>query len=153
MNDVVVPVAEDLQEPRRYFFEDLKPGMSAVYVKTVTDADVVGFAEVSGDHNPIHLDEEFAKTTRFGGRIAHGLLTASFISTVIGTQLPGPGSIYLSQDLKFLAPVRIGDEVTVEVKVKELFPEKKRAVFETVCRVGETVVIKGEALALVPSRG
>jgi 3-hydroxybutyryl-CoA dehydratase len=94
-----------------YFLEDLQPGMTASYARTVTEADVILFAGVSGDQNPVHLNQEFAEGTRFKGRIAHGMLTASFISTVLGNKLPGPGCIYVSQNLKFKAPVRAGDTV------------------------------------------
>ena len=109
-------------------------------------------AAISGDTNPVHLNEDFAAASRFEGRIAHGMLTASLISAVIATKLPGPGAIYRSQSLKFMAPVRIGDTVMAEVKVTEVVPEKKRAVLETTCRVGETVVVEGEAVLWVPAR-
>ena len=94
-----------------YYFEDLTPGMSTSYTRTVTEKDITQFAEVSGDTNPVHLDEEFAATTRFKKRIAHGMLSGSYISTVVGTKLPGPGCLYVSQTLKFRAPVYIGDKV------------------------------------------
>ncbi len=136
----------------RYFFEDLAEGMSAEFAKTVTEADIVAFAGVTGDFNPMHVNEEFARETMFEGRIAHGLLSAGFISTVFGTRLPGPGAVYIAQDLKFKAPVRIGDTVTARVEVVELIPEKNRAVFRTVCTVGNTVVLDGEATLMVPSR-
>ncbi len=135
-----------------YFFEDLKAGMEATYVRRVTDEDIRAFAAVSGDNNPIHLDEAYAAETPFKGRIAHGILAASFISKVIGTQLPGPGSVYMSQSLNFRAPVRIGDEVTATVAVAELIAEKKRAVLTTHCSVNGKVVLEGEALVKVPSR-
>lgn len=136
-----------------YYFEDLQVGNSAAFEKTVTEADIQAFAAISGDTNPVHLDEEYARGTMFKGRIAHGLLSAGFISTVFGTKLPGPGSIYISQNLRFKAPVRIGDTVEARVEVKELLPEKKRAVFTTTCKVGDRVVIEGEATLMVPSRG
>jgi 3-hydroxybutyryl-CoA dehydratase len=135
-----------------YMFEDLKVGMEASYVRVITDADIRAFAAVSGDHNPVHLDEEFAAKTMFKGRIAHGMLSAGFISTVIGTQLPGQGTIYMSQSLNFRAPVRIGDEVTTVVSVAELLPEKKRAVLTCRCLVGGKAVLEGDALVKVPSR-
>ncbi len=116
-------------------------------------SDVVGFAEVSGDRNPIHLSEHFAAKTPFKTRIAHGLYTASLISALLGTRLPGPGAIYLSQSLHFRAPVKIGDTVTVSVEVVELMPEKNRARLACECRVGDTVVLDGEALVKVPTRG
>lgn len=136
-----------------YFLEDLKPGMSASYGKTISEADIVLFAGVSGDTNPVHLDQTFAETTPFKTRIAHGMLSAGFISTVIGTKLPGPGAIYMSQTLRFKAPVKIGDTVTATCTITEVIAEKKRAVLQTVCKVGDTVVIEGEALIMVPSRG
>jgi 3-hydroxybutyryl-CoA dehydratase len=133
--------------------EDLAVGQSASFAKTVTEADIVKFAEVSGDDNPVHLDEAFAQTTMFKGRIAHGMLSAGFISTVIGTRLPGSGTIYMSQTLRFKAPVRIGDTVTATCTITEIIPEKRRAVLSTICKVGDTVVIEGEALVMVPARG
>lgn len=135
-----------------YFFEDLKVGMQETSVRRVTDEDVRKFAEVSGDSNPIHLDEVYAASTVFKGRIAHGILAASFISKVIGMQLPGPGTVYMSQSLNFRAPVRIGDEVLTTVTVSELVPEKKRAVLTTSCSVAGKAVLEGEALVKVPSR-
>src|SRR4029079_9068435 len=109
------------------YFEDLVLGMTETYVKEVKSSDVVGFAEISGDRNPIHLSEHFAARTPFGGRIAHGLYTASLISAVIGTRLPGPGAIYMSQTLKFLAPVRIGDTVEASVEIVEVSEKGARA--------------------------
>jgi 3-hydroxybutyryl-CoA dehydratase len=135
-----------------YCIEDLKPGMSASFGKTVTDADIVMFAGISGDTNPVHLDQTFAEQTPFKARIAHGLLSAGFISAVLGTKLPGPGAIYMSQTLRFKAPVKIGDTVTATCTVTEVIPEKRRAVLSTICRVGDTVVIEGEAMIMVPSR-
>lgn len=135
-----------------YFIEDLSVGMTAAYAKTITDADIVLFAGVSGDTNPVHMNEDYARGTMFGGRIAHGMLSASFISTVMGTRLPGPGCIYMTQNLRFKAPVRVGDTLVARVTVAELMPEKRRAVMRTVCTVGKTVVIEGDALVMVPSR-
>lgn len=135
-----------------YFIEDLELGMSATATRTVTEEDIIKFAEVSGDYNPLHLDETFAASTRFEGRVAHGMLTASFISAVFGNQFPGPGCIYRSQTLKFKAPVRIGDTVKVEVTLTALRPSRKLATFRTIARVEDKVVIEGEALAHVPSR-
>jgi 3-hydroxybutyryl-CoA dehydratase len=135
-----------------YFLEDIFIGQTAVYAKTVTEADVVLFAGISGDTNPVHLNDDFANTTQFKGRIAHGILTASFISTVLGTRLPGPGCIYLSQNLKFKAPVRIGDTVQARVTVTEVVTEKRRVLVKTVVSVGDTVVIDGDAMLMVPSR-
>lgn len=136
-----------------YFIEDLTVGLSASYGKTISEADIVLFAGVSGDTNPVHLDQTFAEKTPFKTRIAHGMLSAGFISTVIGTKLPGPGAIYMSQTLRFKAPVKIGDTVTATCTVTEIIPDKKRAVLSTICKVGDTVVIEGEALIMVPSRG
>jgi 3-hydroxybutyryl-CoA dehydratase len=133
-------------------FEDLSPGMTETLTKHVSSADVVGFAEITGDRNPIHLSEHFAAKTPFGTRIAHGLYTAGLISALLGTRLPGPGAIYISQTLNFRAPVRIDDEVLVSVTVEELIPEKSRARLACACRVGDTVVLDGEALVKVPRR-
>lgn len=139
-------------ELRNLCFEELSVGMSETLSKTVSSSDVIGFAELTGDRNPLHLSQHFAARTPFGGRIAHGLYTASLISALLGTRLPGPGAVYLSQTLKFLAPVRIGDTVDVEVKVIELMPEKHRARLSSICSVKGEVVLEGEALVKVPSR-
>ena len=138
------------QPAQGYTIDRLAVGMIATYERVVTTADIEAFAAVSGDHNPVHLDEDYAKTTRFKGRIAHGLLGASFISTVLASQLPGPGTVYLAQSLVFKAPVRPGDKLAARVTVTELRPEKKQAVLKTECRVGDTLVIDGEATVLVP---
>ena len=135
-----------------YDVEDLSVGMSAEIAKTITDADLVLFAGVSTDVNAVHMDEEFGQTTMFGGRIAHGMLSASFISAVLGNRLPGPGAIYLSQSLRFRAPVRPGDTVRARATVKEVVPEKSRVVLDTVCTVGGKVVIDGEATLMATSR-
>lgn len=135
-----------------HFFEDLSIGMHESSMHTVTSADVVRFATLSGDHNPIHLSEHFARKTRFGGRIAHGLYTASLISAVLGMYLPGPGAVYLSQTLNFRAPVRIGDVVTVIVQVKELIEQGYRCKLSCECIVDGKVVLDGEALVMVPAR-
>jgi 3-hydroxybutyryl-CoA dehydratase len=135
-----------------YYLEDLKVGMTACYARTVTEADVVLFAGISGDSNPVHMNEEFAKETLFQGRIAHGMLSASFISTVLGTKLPGPGCIYLSQNLKFRAPVRTGDTVSATATITEIVPEKKRVVMATTCSVRDKVVLEGEAIVMVAAR-
>lgn len=128
-----------------YNIEDLQVGMSASVSKTVTEADIIMFAGVSTDVNPAHIDEEYAKGTQFGGRIAHGMLSASFISAVLANKLPGAGTIYLGQTLKFKAPVRIGDTVTATVTVKEVVVEKRRCVLDSVCTVGGKTVIEGES--------
>jgi 3-hydroxybutyryl-CoA dehydratase len=133
-----------------YYFEDLAPGMSAVFSKTITEADLLMFAGVSGDTNPLHLDEEFASRTMFESRIAHGMLTASLVSTVLGTRLPGPGAVYVNQSLRFLAPVRIGDTVIARASVKELEVERRRVKMTTVCMVGDKKVLDGEAVLMLP---
>lgn len=134
------------------YFEDLSLGMTEAYAKTVRSSDVVGFAEITGDRNPIHLSEHFAAKTPFKGRIAHGLYTAGLISAVIGTRLPGPGAIYISQTLRFLAPVKIGDEVDAIVEVVDLDLERQRARLDCRCEVGGAVVLEGEAVVKVPRR-
>ncbi len=134
-----------------YDIEDLKEGMSASFAKTITEADIVLFAGVSGDNNAVHTNEEFAATTVFGGRIAHGFLTASVISAAVANRLPGPGTIYLGQQLRFRAPVRPGDTVHATVTVKSVDLAKARAVLDTVCRVRGTVVIDGEATVMTTS--
>ncbi|MBK7022425.1 MAG: MaoC family dehydratase [Sulfuritalea sp.] len=135
-----------------YDIEDMAIGMSAETTKTITDADIVLFAGVSTDFNAVHMDEEYARTTPFGGRIAHGMLSASLLSAVLGNQLPGPGVVYLSQSLRFRAPVRIGDTVHARVTVKEVVTEKCRVVLDTVCTVLDKVVIDGEAMVMTTSR-
>jgi 3-hydroxybutyryl-CoA dehydratase len=134
------------------FLEDLDVGMSATYAKTVSEADIVLFAGISGDSNPVHVDDDYARDTMFKGRIAHGMLTASFISAVLGTRLPGPGCIYLSQNLRFKAPVRIGDTVRTVVEVIEIDRDRARITVSTRCTVGDKTVIDGEAVLMVPRR-
>src|SRR5712672_491199 len=136
---------------RILYFEDLSVGMEETLSKTVASSDVVGFAQLTGDRNPIHLSEHFAAKTTFGRRIAHGLYTASLISAVLGTRLPGPGAVYISQSLNFRAPVKIGDTVEVTVAVAALMPEKQRARLACSCKVGEEIVLDGEAWVKVPS--
>lgn len=133
--------------------DELQVGQTARFSKTVTEADVYLFAGISGDLNPAHVDEEFAKKTYFKTRIAHGMLTASFISTIIGTMLPGPGSIYIRQEVNFLKPVRIGDTVTATAEVAEVMGEKKRVRLKTFCtnQKGE-VVLDGQAIVSPPRR-
>lgn len=143
----------DFTELYGHSFEALQIGMSASLSRTVSEADILMFAGVSGDTNPVHLDAEFAASTMFGERIAHGMLSAGLISAVFGTKLPGPGCIYLSQSLKFKAPVKVGQTVVAKVTVKELKAEKRRAVFSTVCTCGSTVVLDGEAEIMLPARG
>lgn len=138
-------------ELQNLFFEDLTVGRIERMSKTVSSSDIVGFAELTGDRNPIHLSQHFAARTPFGGRIAHGLYTASLISAVLGTRLPGPGAVYISQTLNFRAPVRIDDTVEVEVRVVELIPERFRARLSCICTVKGEVVLDGEAWVKVPS--
>ncbi len=135
-----------------YYFEDLEEGMEDAFAKTITNADIITFAGISGDTNPLHLNHEFARETMFEGQIAHGMLTASFISTVIGTKLPGPGCIYVDQTLNFKAPVKVGDTVTAICTVTKLIPKKRMIEMETVCSVGGENVLDGQATILVPSR-
>jgi len=146
------PPPAHLAELDGFFFEDLSVGMTAVYSRTITESDIVLFCGISGDTNPLHLDREYAARTIFGGTIAHGMLSASLISTVIGTKLPGPGAIYIKQDLRFKAPVRAGDTVVARATITELMPEKNRVLMSTVCTIGKTTVIDGSALVMVPSR-
>ena len=134
------------------YFEDLRIGMRETLMRTVMDGDVVDFARISGDENPIHLSERYAAKTRFGQRIAHGLYTASLISAVLGTRLPGPGAVYRSQTLNFHAPVKIGDVVTVVVEVVELVPEGRKARLHCEALVDGQVVLDGEAAVSVPGR-
>lgn len=130
-------------------FEELKVGMKAQLGKTITEADILMFAAVSLDCNPLHLNEEIAKTSVFGKRIAHGMLGASLISAVLGTQLPGEGTIYLGQDLKFIAPVFIGDTITAEVEIEEIIPEKNRVILKTICfNQKQQEVISGRAFVM-----
>ena len=141
-----------MNELHGYYIEDLEPGMQASMARTVTEADIVMFAGVTGDTNPVHLNEEYANATIFKGRIAHGMLSAGLISAVLGTKLPGPGCVYLEQNMRFTAPVKIGDTVTATATVKEVNTEKKRVALETICRVGDQVVVDGQARLIVMSR-
>ena len=141
-----------MSNPKSYTFEDLELGLEASYARAVTDADIVAFAEVTGDRNPVHLDATYAANTPFKTPISHGMLTAGYISAVFGMQLPGPGAIYVSQTLNFRAPVRHGDQVTASVRIVDLIPAKRRARFECICRVGDKVVLEGEAILMVPGR-
>ena len=132
--------------------EDIEMGMTRYIRKVITDRDIEQFAEISTDHNPVHLDDEYARDTIFEGRIAHGMLTAGLVSAVIGEQLPGHGTIYMSQNLKFLAPVRPGDLVHAEVKVVDMVIDKRRVKLDCRCEVNEKNVLVGEAIVLAPSR-
>lgn len=140
-----------MNDQHGYDIEDLKEGMEAFFSKTITEADIVLFAGVSGDNNAVHINEEYAATTPFGGRIAHGFLTASVISAAVANRLPGPGTIYLGQQLRFRAPVRPGDTVHAKVTVKSVDRNKARVVLETACYVGDKVVIDGEATVMTTS--
>lgn len=135
-----------------YYIEDVEVGMHASFQKTVTEADIVLFAGVSGDTNPVHINEAYAQRTFFKGRIAHGMLGASYISTVLGTKLPGPGAIYIGQNLKFKAPIRIGDTVTAWVQIRELVRDRRRCIMDTKVVAGDVVAIEGEATVMLPSR-
>jgi 3-hydroxybutyryl-CoA dehydratase len=135
-----------------YYIDELKPGMSESFAKTVSERDIELFGEVSGDVNPVHFDETFARGTIFKGRIAHGVLSASYISTVLGMKMPGPGTIFMSLTTRFKAPVRIGDTVTATCTVRDVNAEKRRVVFDCVCKVGDTTVVDGEAMVMAPSR-
>jgi 3-hydroxybutyryl-CoA dehydratase len=133
--------------------DEMEIGQEASFSKTITEADVTLYAGVTGDLNPAHINEEFAKNTMFKGRIAHGMLEAGLISAVLGTKLPGPGTIYISQDLKFKAPVQFGDTVTATVRVKSKDEDKNRVVMETTCTTqnGKEVII-GEAVLMPPKK-
>jgi len=131
-------------------FEELEVGMSATFERLVTDERLQEFANTTGDFNPLHLDKEYAKGTIFGEQIAHGMFTASLISTIIGTKLPGAGCVYVSQSLQFKAPVKVGDMVDAEVVITEKLPKKRRVVLNTTCRAGDVVVLTGEAVVQVP---
>ena len=141
-----------MNEAGGYFIEELSVGMSAEFAKTVTEADLLLFGAATGDTQPVHFNEEYAATTMFKGRIAHGMLSAGIISACAGMKLPGPGTIYVSQTLKFKAPVRIGDTVHARITVKEILLAKKRVVTDTVCTVGGRVVLEGEAVFMVPAQ-
>jgi len=133
--------------------DQLKVGDSAEWSRTVTEDDIKLFAEATGDFNPVHLDQSYAEKTFFKGRIAHGLLSLGYISTVLGNILPGHGTIYLSQEVKFLAPVRIGDTITARVEIMELIPEKNRVKFKTICLNQEgKIVLDGAAWVMPPKR-
>lgn len=141
-----------MSELHGYYFEDLEVGMSDIFAKTVTEADIILYSGVSGDTNPVHLSHEFARQTMFKERIAHGMLSAGFISAAIGTKLPGPGCIYVAQSLRFKAPVKAGDTVTARVTVEALDAKKHFAELKTVCTVAGKVVIDGNATIMVPTR-
>jgi len=141
-----------MNELHGYYLEDLEVGMSASYAKTITEADVVLFAGISGDDNPVHLNVEYAKTTPFKERIVHGMFSAALISAVLGTRLPGPGAIYVDQQIRFTAPVHIGDTVVATATISDIDTERRRIKLETICKVGDTVVAKGVATNMVDRR-
>lgn len=140
-----------MNELNGYDIEDIQVGMRATFAKTITEADIVLFAAVSGDNNAMHINEEFAQMTPFKGRIAHGMLSASVISAAIAGGMPGPGTIYLGQNLRFKAPVRPGETVRATVTVTEVIADKRRVKLDTVCTVGSKVVIEGDALVMTTS--
>lgn len=131
-------------------FEDIKIGMSESYSQTITDADIKSFAGISGDHNPIHMSDEYAEKSRFKKRIAHGLISASFFSALFGTRLPGEGCVYVNQSLNFKKPIYLNDTVTATVTVNEVDLKKRRVFFDTVCKVKNKIVIYGNAELYVP---
>ena len=145
-------VVATMEELHGYFVDDLKIGMTDVYVRTVTETDIVQYSQISGDDNPLHVNEEFAKQTVFKGRIAHGMLACGYISAVLGTKLPGPGCAYLQQNLNFREPVRIGDTVQTRVTIKKISTDTNNVTCEVVCSIGEKIVIDGTATLWVPNR-
>ena len=134
------------------YFEELSVGMSAEFAKTITEADILLFGAATGDNQALHFDEEYAAKTQFKGRIAHGMLSAGVISAALGNRLPGPGAVYVAQTLRFKAPVRAGDTLHAKVTIKELLPEKKRVVLDTVASVKDTTVLVGEATMMVSAK-
>lgn len=134
------------------YFEDLEVGQEASMSRIVTEADIVAYAALSGDYNPVHIDSEYAAKTIFKERIAHGILSAGYISALFGMKLPGPGAIYISQTLNFKGPVKIDDRVETLVRLVELLPEKRRARFDCLCTVAGKPVLTGEAVLMVPGR-
>lgn len=133
------------------YYQDLKPGVSESFSKQVTERDIDLFGEVSGDMNPVHFDEAYARKTVFRGRVAHGAITVSYLSALLGTKMPGPGTLVMSLSTRFKAPVRIGDTVTAICTVREVLP-KRRVALDFVCKVGETVVMEGETLVIAPAK-
>jgi 3-hydroxybutyryl-CoA dehydratase len=134
------------------YFEDLSEGQTAELTRVASAAAVEAFAEITGDTNPVHLDEAYAKTSSFGQRIAHGMLGAAYISAVIGTRLPGPGAVFLTQSLRFRRPIHLGDTVTARVTVRTLYPQRAHALLATRCEVNGKAVLDGEALVMMPRR-
>ena len=140
------------QKPQKYYIEDIEVGQKVKFFKTFRQEDVEKFSEISGDNNPVHLDVNYASKTIFKKRVVHGFLTASLISAAIGTKLPGPGSIYLNQSLKFLAPVFPDEEVIVELTIKNINLEKRRVIIDTTCICNNKEVLVGEAEILIESK-
>ncbi|WP_372737811.1 MaoC family dehydratase [Neptunomonas sp.] len=141
-----------MQELHGYYLEDLEVGMSAFYAKTISESDVYMFAGISGDNNPIHINDEYAKTTPFKKRIVHGMFSAALISTVAGTRLPGPGAIYIDQQIKFRAPVFIGDTAKATLTISEIDEKRRRVTTKTDVHVGDTLVATGSATFMVDRR-
>lgn len=141
-----------MDELHGYYLEDLEIGMSASFAKTISESDVYGFAGISGDTNPIHINDSYAKTTPFGQRIAHGMLSAALVSTVAGTKLPGPGAIYVDQKIRFKAPLFIGQTARAEIVVKEIDSRRRRVLCDTHVYVEEKVIATGEATFMVDKR-
>ena len=135
-----------------FFIEDLKVGQEAILSKTITEADIANFSGVTGDNNPVHISDDFASKTIFKKRVAHGFFTASLISTLIATKLPGPGSIYISQTLKFLAPAYIGDNILTRVIIQKIDKEKRRVNLLTECFISNKKILTGEAEILVDKK-
>ena len=143
-----------LEPVRGLSFEEIELGMCASLENIVSESDIQSFANITGDHNPVHRDAAYAGTTPFKNRIRHGMLTASYISAVFGMRLPGPGAIYVAQTLNFRRPVWIDERITTTVTVAELLPQKRRVRFECVCRNADgKTVLEGEAMMMVPERG
>ena len=134
------------------YYEDMRIGQSESFSHTVSEADIAAFATVSGDHNPIHVDKDYGLASQFGGNIAHGLYVASLFSAILGMRLPGPGAVYVSQSLKFRAPVRPGDDLTISATVTEMIDRGRRVVLSCEARVGETLVLAGEAKVMAPKK-
>ncbi len=133
-------------------YEELEIGMSHEETHQVTEQDVIDFARVSGDHNPLHMDAEYAKTTQFGERIAHGALTASYISAILGNNLPGPGAIFTDLNMRFKRPVKIGSEVVAQAEVIDMQPRGNRVTLAVKCSVDGKIVVQGEAKVMVPNK-
>ncbi|WP_416898121.1 MAG: MaoC family dehydratase [Minwuia sp.] len=140
------------EKGKTWYLDQMEVGMTAEYTDVVTEERIQAFADASGDDNPLHLDEDYAKTTMFKGRIAHGMLSGSFLSTIFGTIFPGPGGIYLSQNMKFVAPVRVGDKVTARAEIDEVLADKGRVHFTCTCSVDGKNVIVGDAWIMPPRR-